>query len=572
MLRRLRTVSVCLVLAVGSASAHGGVKMAQDVTLQVGWNALYLSVMPDESADAIFGSWPVGSVGKYNPASFLETKQFSGSGTTEGALKSAFALWKRGEPSLSQFDRVVANNIYVCYATNDWKGTLYGRPMAPRTTWHPTATNTPRNYIGISIVPGTTTTLDAYLDGLDVGNTTFQKVYRPYGANPDVLSLGPLTASDPLTDGSVVVMSASKASDWSGVLKVSPMEGVDFSTNLTRVSLMIRNDSSTNRTMRLMMTEGNAQSGEAKMIVPTGLKLRDTSVQTNAWCDFSRDRPFDRPLAPKEELTLQLALDRTQLPKGLFGGLLHVLDLDGGSNFRATIPVEAEGLGGDARVGAWPMGVWLASGRFDKVTSYDRTASGQDVASGGQMEVRLPMYVDEKGDVALLSRFVFGTDTNGVTHVYSGKVEENFPVPIGNVRRVSSAVLPIDGTNATITTTNALFGTKAVFEFTVGEHSRVNPMRHAYHPSHDSLRWDFTTPTPSGDDPLNYVSTVKPETFSVANRIVFEWDAHTGTSWNPEEQLSGTLLWELGGVRREGPVRMSGTFVMKRIANVVIDR
>jgi len=122
------------------------------------------------------------------------------------------------------------------------------------------------------------------------------------------------------------------------------------------------------------------------------------------------------------------------------------------------------------------------------------------------------------------------------------------------------------------TTTNGAFGTQATFGFTARENSRVNPFRHAFHPSHDGYTWDFTTPTPSGDDFRNYVATVKPETFSVINRITFIWDPSTGSRWTPAETLTGSLVWEFDGIRHEGTIRASGTFTMKRISAADLDR
>ena len=209
---------------------------------------------------------------------------------------------------------------------------------------------------------------------------------------------------------------------------------------------------------------------------------------------------------------------------------------------------------------------FLEATTVDDITSV-RT---QDVKAGGTMRVRLPLYVGQGGQMKLLQRFVYGSDSNGVTHIYSPAKEKKFTVPIGNVKRVSSAVLPIDAPE--ISASSGAFGTQAEFAFTVGENSRVNPYRHVFHPSHDGLKWNFEDPTPSGDDINNYVSTVKPEMFSVTNRITFAWKASSGTAWNPDEKLSGSLIWTLDGVRHEGSIRMKGDFTMKRISSLTLDK
>ena len=94
----------------------------------------------------------------------------------------------------------------------------------------------------------------------------------------------------------------------------------------------------------------------------------------------------------------------------------------------------------------------------------------------------------------------------------------------------------------------------------------MNPFRHAKHPDHDGKNADFSGPAPSGDDYANYLSTVKPELFTIENDLRLQWDATNAASWAPEETLKGTCWWTLKGLRREGALEMSGTFQMKRLS------
>jgi len=368
----------------------------------------------------------------------------------------------------------------------------------------------------------------------------------------------------------------------------------------------VRNDGAKARTVRITLCTGNARGTGQPPVVPTGLLLRDTAAVTNAWCAFSLSTPVERVLAAGATATWQMALDRTKLQGAAgqyYGGFLTFDDVDGGSKMRVTLPVEATSDGGASGEFAWPKGLWLASAEFDTVSYLEKTEAGwaaTDAPAGGKMTVRLPLYVGPGGEMKLLQRFTFGSDSNGVTHVYSSRAESNPPVAITNAKRISAALLPIDepiictlqttNSHIVVTTnivadvtnivedvvidsivTNGTFGTEATFAFSVGENSKVNPFRHVYHPSHDGLKWDFATATPSGDNIENYVSTVKPEMFSVGNRITFTWDGTTGTSWSPEETLAGALRWQLSGVRHEGAITVKGRFVMKRISSVTLD-
>ena len=550
-----------------------GVKMAQTITLKAGWNAVYIEVSPDESADAIFSEWPVDRVGVYDPASYLETKQYSGSENTEGTLSTAYKMWRREMPELSTLARVIANQVYVCNNTNktDYSVTLYGRPAAPRITWHPSSTNETMNLVGISAVPGATVTPSGYFNGFTGGPVSFYR-FQGFG---ETIQLALVSASATFADGDVLVATSTKVSDFSGVINVSPLSGLDFSTNLNYHALSIRNDGATDRTVSIKLDSGDIPEGGSRPIPPEGLFVRESSGQTNEWISFPAGTNFVKNLAAGETLNLEIALDRTQFTTAAgfyYGGLLKIEDTstdDVASHMRVTLPIEVTSDGGVSSTKAWPKGTWLAAGSFDSVT-YLKSTESVAVKAGGKMKVRLPLYVEYDGQMKLLQRFIHGVDTNGITHVYSAAVEDEFPVAIGNAKRVSSAVLPIE--EPVIVSTNGTFGATAEFGFTMGEDSKVNPYRHAFHPSHDGLRWDFETAAPSGDDFNNYVSTVKPEIFSVTNLITFTWDESTGSKWTPDEKLSGDLTWTLTGVRHEGPIMMKGRFTMTRISDADLDK
>ena len=328
-----------------------GVKMAQTITLQAGWNAFSLGISPEETADEIFSDWPVEKVGYYNPAALLETKQYSGSSTTEGSGSTGIIMWRRGEPALSPLQYLPAG-IYLCFNTNAASSaaftvTLKGEPSAPRITWHPSGSTDAMNYIGISLAGGTTTTADKYLDGFSGGNIT--KSYVINGSDPSKLSLAPMTSTAELVDGQAVAMTCSAVSDWSGVFFVTPQFGVDFSTNDEYQVISVRNDSSRSRKVVIEIAAADAASSVS---VPDGIMILDTSVFTNDWTAFSSSQPFTKTLSSGETLELEVAIDRTKLTGAagtVYGGLVTVKDATQGeyaSGFRATIPLSVTSDGG----------------------------------------------------------------------------------------------------------------------------------------------------------------------------------------------------------------------------------
>lgn len=549
------------------ALAHGQ-QMLQTVKLVPGWNAVHLKVSPGESADEIFRNWPVESVGVYDAASFARTKQFDSTSSTEGLPSPSVLMWHRLLPGDSAVSHLAANAVLLCYATNSFSAQIYGTPAALRYSWHPTGAGSVYNYIGVSIKPASSTTLAKYFSGINLVNT---KASMLYGQNPAQAAFGPFLMTLPVADGMTFAMTAETIGDWSGALHVSPLDGVAFGSEGTLQQLNIRNDAATARTASLSYLFGEAP---APLDIPArcGVLFRDVSgtAPDTEWQDLPAQ--MQKRLEPGETWKLSLALDRTQFAAVAagtrYGGLLRVEDVDGGSNFRTTVPLSAISDGGAAGARAWPCGLWVADVQLDKVTQVlNETKLIQGIPSGGNVKLRLPIHVDLNGRLKMIQRVAVAGAQAGdgtiVTSLYAGDA----PIPAGanQAMRISAVCLPVDHP---IINGVGTFGDDAEFAFVVGANSAANPLRHALHPNHDGLRADFKTPAPSGDDLNNYVSTVKPELFSISNIVSIVWDGLPAgaAAWNPEETLNGKITWEFHGLRREGSLNAQGRFTMRRVA------
>ena len=562
--------ALLVALAVEGYAVLGAPEKVQTFALVKGWNAVRVEVGPKEDADTLFRDWPVEWVALYDPAAYLNTRQYSGRSTGEGAVHPGYRMWRRNDPGASAFTGVPADSVLVCFATNVYSGSLTGTPVAPRITWHKSATNETMNVVGFSTWGETTT--EAYFSGIDVGPGSFYVFGGDDTTKPFVM-LSTLAGTTTFRDGDVLAVDSSKISDWSGVLNVSPRDGVDFGTELVQGTLDIRNDGATNRTVSIAM-HGTAT---ATTSLPIGLKARlsGAGAAKGDWTPFDTNARLQRDVPAGATLRVTFALDRSALSTTAgheYGALLEIRDEDGGSRMRVEVPITARTGASAATVQTWPRGVWLAQAELDTVTyrltRNDASGAGGtgDVPAGGRMKVRLPLYVDADGNMSLLQRVWYGRDANGVLRVFSGAVK-TAPVPLSDVKRISSPFLPTDRPVLPMAGT---FGAAATCPFTVSETSKVNPMRHARHPQHDGLSADFAKAAPSGDDLANYAGTLKPELFSITNRVVFTWDGNAGAAWNPEETLSGELVWEFDGLRQEGTLRAKGRFAMKRISPVAV--
>ena len=609
-----------LVFFAGAACA--GVELGQTVMLEEGWNSVSLQIGIAEDVNDIFRDWPVEWVALYDPAAFLDTKQYSADGSGEGTIRGSYRMWRRAAPELADFRRIPADSVLVCYATNVFAHTYYGEPRAPRITWHKSSSNELLNVVGFRVHPGKETTADRYFAGLDVGPGEFYIFGGDDRTKPFLMPTS-IAGTMTFTNGQVIAVASEKVSDWSGALYVSPRGGVNFGDEATVATFEVRNDAPTNRTVEISFSAGDIRPGTTGTETVPGLYQRDRAdaVTNGPWTVVQTgDAPLRKELAAGETWTLFLSLDRSQFtnPVGYEYGELIVVDdvtpeAEGGSAMQVAVPLKATCDGGKDSEYAWPKGVWVASAELDTVT-FTLTKDGGEKAegegekkAGGTMKVRLPLYVDGAGKMTLLQRFWYGRDTNGVLRCFSGAIEKQDDTvgPLVEVQRVSTPFLPTDqpeiaippanyveeeyvtyvtetnehgevvGTNEVSETrqrlvSNNTFGTYALASFTVGENSKVNPMRHALHPQHDGLTADYKDSAPSGDNFNNYVGTVKPESFSIVNRIGFTWDATGGSAWDPKDTLTGSLVWEFDGLRHEGTLRAIGRFVMKRVSPVTM--
>ena len=601
---------------------------SQNITLTYGWNAVYVEVSPEQTADELFAAWPVGHVGLYDPASFLATRQFSAEWNSQGLPREAMAVWYRDAPEASSLKAVPGGSILVTFCnSSSFVDTFRGAPVAPRTTWHVTGTNTVYNFVGFSVSQATD--ISAYLEGSPCEEVLSRAYYRIVGDDPTASpqSLEVRSYDRTVSDGGVLLLPSDKISDWSGVLNVSPINGIDFGQTGQKSSFSVRNDGTTNREVRVELVRA-LNHGELfnSPILPMSLLFRDMDVAvTNAEWHIGNERDpyygiaYYKKLAPGETWRIEVGLARAYLEdgdrrKGLpFGALLKITE-DSAAHAKVLIPIHGETSGEEAI--DWQNGLWIADVAFDTIhmvtqkwviesndwenvvittnvsgnavsvtTNFEQvvrvttnavdTALGAATPTGGKFKLRLPIHRDRSGTTRLLQRVILAGDVaaDGTYDykLYAGTVSP--PDTSKTLMRISAVCLPTE-TPVVEASQENLWNyvyphpdNTARFEFTVGAYGATSLLRHPYHPQHDGLRWDFVTHAPDGDDVYNYKGDVKPETFSVKNEIKLEIKLGDGVgSWNPEESFDGTCEWTLSGLRHDGKIVLSGPMTLRRIS------
>ena len=570
---RPATKALFFVLCAMCASAsRATVLTSQSITLNPGWNAVYIEVSPQQTPDEVFASWPVASVGLYDPASFLSTRQFSSDWSSQGLPVKSILMWQRDYPELTQFAAIPPGVVAVTYNTNEQTSVvLTGVPAAPRITWHKTDTNSVQNVFGFSLQPGASVNAWQYLEGF-AGIGASSKLYKLSGSDPAAPTPTPVTNGTKFSDGMALFASSTIQDDWSGVLFVSPMTGPDFGSDSSKATLSVRNDGEEARTVAVAL-ETSASYGDLEL-PRAAIHVRDAAVAlTNAaWAAVG---PAGAPVATKrlaagETWNLEFGIDRPSFDTGAkgrsFGALLRVTDVDGGSKMRVDVPLVGETSGATANR-TWPGGLWVADVEFDRIVAPGSTV---ETETGGTVKLRLPIHIDANGTVRLLQRVVtageVAADGTYTYRLYAGTAE--MPATARQTMRISAVCLPTE-----IPVVEAAGGLSATapggltFEFTVAGGGSTSLLRHPLHPQHDGLRWDFKTAAPSGDDFANYKGDVKPETFSVRNEISLAFDLNGGeAAWNPEETKSGRVTWKLTNLMRQGPITLVGDMTIKRVS------
>ena len=570
-MKRMRTI--CVACVVSAVAAHADVVVRQNFVLKYGWNAVYVEVAPTQSPDEVFADWPVKSVGFYDPATFLATRQFAQTWDSNGLSMNAVAMWHRDYPEASQVQLIPAGTVCLVCSTNtaDTAVSIVGVPAAPRITWHITNTNEVYNFVGFSLQEGASVSPNDYLNGFD-GNLLKGGFFKFSGRNPDrAPSITEVYSSTTVSDGDVLLVASDVQSDWSGALYVSPMAGLDFGSDQSLAMFSVRNDGEDGRTVAIDMVCDPAY-GEVSM-PRSAVHIRDAAVAlTNAaWIALSDEGSAvaRKWLAAGETWRIEFGLDRATFDTGArgrkFGALLRVMDVDGTSKMRVDVPLVGETSGESATSRTWSGGLWVADVAFNRIVA---PGSPAETETGGTAKLRLPIHIDAAGTVRLLQRVVSAgeveADGTYVYRLYAGTA--TVPTMANVAMRISAVCLPTE--LPVIESSGGTFSTNGVtFAFTVAGGGATSLLRHPLHPQHDGLRWDFKTPAPSGDEFSNYKGDVKPETFSVQNEINLTFNLNGGEApWNAEQTKSGTCRWTLTNLMRQGPITLVGDMSIKRVS------
>ena len=551
-----------LLLPFAAHAAH----IEETITLAKGWNAIYLESTPTNAACAeFFAGAPVERVASYQSDAYSSTRQIADDGSTIDQKPVSYSVWVPGDAAASTMTALAGGRVYMVYATGIWEKTFLGVPAAPRQTWRATSDETGfMNLVGVSADTNVSVNAKEYFGEGPFGTASgvAYKIAGTKTAAPTFLSLG-IGAKSKVQGGKAYALTATKDGDWPGVVGVQG-DGVVFGTDANYASITVRNCGTTNHVFKFSIS---ASADETELVPPLSRRLpRIDAISAPGFTNVT-DVAWTVELAAGEHTDQVFSLDRSQLEAGKkYGAILTIEDL-GASKMRVRVPVAVRHSATGAV--AYPAGLWVGEIALSRVSELGDT-NRVPVKAGGTLKMSVMMHVDTNGTCRLLQRAVAGVDTNGVTRLFKNPAD--VPEDVEESRRISTVMMSVDTPVVAATaSTNPKFGEDVDFSWVIGATASDNPFRHAWHPDHDGKKADYSDYLPSGDDFSLYANPIKPELWSISNRLDFSWHEQGNRAlpehfpYNADETTSGVVTWEVGGLISKGPIKSVGTFTLKRV-------
>lgn len=556
----------------GALVAHAQI-VTQTVTLQPGWNAIYLEVQPtNNAANAVFGGLPLASV--WSRAERLTSAEFIQSASEASFSEAGWLGWfhpSRPEAFLNNLHAVHANRAYLVRSTNATPVVLSvaGRPSLRPVAWVPDA----YNLRGVPVDPTNPPTFLNFFRHSRAHYTTgtgqLERIYRLNGSG----QWSQVAPSDLTRSGEAYWIYTRGASDYLAPLtpRLEFGDGLDFGPELAELNLRLAN--LTTAPMNVLLREFNASGPGALShyeFVPTlggqWLNLQGTLVRTPT---------------PGGESRLRLAIRRNDLGGPAYSSVLELRD---GAGTRLLVPVSAAGgpdavLPGPDQEARRLAGLWVGAATIKAVSEAHSANPTNPTPTKSELSLRLLLHVDADGQTRLLKEVIQMWRNGTYTNDSSGNrvverpgqyvlLTDDALIPLfegatvrdgESVGRRLSTIgydFPSTGTNNFL----PLSGLFAVNQRLTGtlhlphDHP-TNPFKHRYHPDHDNLNARFDAPAV--------------ESYAATRAIQLDFTAAPPDGPAVPDfgfnEIGGTYREVISGIHKHA-IHVSGTFRLSRVS------
>ena len=590
--------------------------------LRAGWNGIYLHVDASHtSLDSLVANFPnIQEIWYWRPA--LPTGQFITSPQNPVGTGSQWSSWTRALGAASNLKRLVGNGAYLVRVANNSAPVTWpvkGKPLAPTYRW----TMTGLNFLGFPVPPSPAPSFESFLANAPELQASGE-IYRYVGGNlnnnnPDRVTT--FRTTPVARDQAYWVQAGESYNQYFGPIQLIGVStpGIRFGSSLGQVSFRLRNLAGVPITVSLrQIASETPPTGQNAIMAAPPLLVRGPINSTNLTFGYTAltidPQPWSLSAAGQvgSEVEVVLGLNRSTMPGpvgGLFAGILRVTDSLGLSQVDISVSAEKASTAGLWVGGAAVSYVSHSLKSYAKVANdleltqllarlqlaegangyhYERdAASGRVLVFGGPENKTGSYLLDgaikvDSGTVAssFPLRLILhndGTTTRLLRKVYSGTglgsntvvtLRENqlLPASLDTARRMSAVHLPTSSSNSPWICSGAMAPGAALtvtIPLAYNDDVSANPFLHTYHPDHDNLDAQFSSPLPSGF-----------ESYGVTRRMTLSFTA-PGNNFNEltqgNQDLAGNYAEVITFEGRAGQSRQYnalGSFSLKRISEI----
>lgn len=575
----LAGVLALLAWPMGSRAAD----MTQTITLKPGWNAIFVTVQPDQPEIAqVFSGIPVRSVWRWIPVS--NSAQFIRN-PDDGLqnIEGWFAWFPEPRPDavLTNLFTVDANTAYLVRLPDDaatQQLVISGSPRYSPIVWRPNEFT----LTGLPVTASNTPTFNEFFSRSPAHQA--QPMYRLDNTDGRWKLL---TGSTPINANEAYWVFTKGNSRYQGRmdLVLDQGESLEFGRTFDQMRFVLRNQSGTDGSFQLQRL-GNEQ-------VPLTIRVEDEETHEVGWPDLPMVEVLPAPAG--KDVFVTIAIKRAQFIHDRMEQMVAVTDENGQ---RIVLHVGgnaalAGALSRPARDGMQPKaggdnpvalaGLWIGTVKIKKVSEAQQ-AGTEPMSVGQSFDQRVLIHVNSQGQARLLKdviqmwedgtmqpsaidptysevatpgRYVLLTNKN-LIGLYSGVAGRDGKA-VG--LRYSTVAYDFDGELLDFA---GVFGPGGAVSTTivVSPTLATNPFLHRYHPDHDNKDEQF----------LNY----QEEAYQVVRNMQFIFttddpDAPGGVTqpgWG-DSTLGGTFNESITGLHRN-TIFTSGTFRLQRASTVTV--
>lgn len=557
--------SLCAILLAGTALCSVHAQWSeQSITLQPGWNAVFLELQPDNSTcEAVFAGIPVESVWSWNRN--FTSVQFVKDSDTMTARESEWFTWfptNHPQSFLETLHGIQGGKAYLVKLADDaapvtW--TIRGRPVIPQYKWYPNSFN----LAGFFIDPDNQPTFKTYFASARAFHN--QPVYT-LNPNGHWEQISDLTSTE-IEPGKAYWVKCNGHSDFAGPISFVNMsaDGLVFDSYRLAEEIRLKNTTSTSRDLQIRVNgieTGNAESRQ--QAVPLAYWNADPDKRRFMWDPVPGE--LSHALSPEREWVLRLVVRRPNMadPDGIYRSIIEITD---GEGTRLRIPVSAKPLPNAAALASGPLpryGLWVGRVKLDKVSQVN--ISDTPAPTPSPMLFRLIIHQDSNGTARLLQHVtvmqkVSGAETNillvtndALIPQLGGSQNTTDDQRLG--RRFSSVVFGFDQPRTLSYSPASLILSDSI---TIGYNDPVNPFKHLYHPDHNNLD-NYETLLPEGVHSYDVTRTI---TMQFSTNIA---EGASAASWG-DTVAGGTYKETLKGLHHK-PIYVQGTFLLNHVTDI----